>query len=37
MDRACRIAGRNLTRDEWEQYYPNRPYEVTCRQWPAGT
>ena len=37
VERACRIAGRNLTQDEWKQFFPNRPYEVTCRQWPAGT
>nr|MBA2769726.1 WD40 repeat domain-containing protein [Sporichthyaceae bacterium] len=36
LERACRIAGRNLTQDEWKQFFPNRPYEVTCRQWPAG-
>ncbi len=37
VQRACTSAGRNLTQDEWEQFFPNRPYEVTCRQWPAGT
>ncbi len=36
VERACRIAGRNLTRSEWKQFFPNRPYEVTCPQWPAG-
>lgn len=36
-DRACRIAGRNLTRAEWDRFFPTRPYEITCRQWPAGT
>jgi len=35
-DRACRIAGRNLTRDEWEQFFPSRPYRATCSQWPAA-
>jgi DNA-binding SARP family transcriptional activator/WD40 repeat protein/energy-coupling factor transporter ATP-binding protein EcfA2 len=34
---ACRIAGRNLTRAEWGQYFRGRPYHVTCPQWPAGT
>jgi WD40 repeat protein len=34
---ACRLAGRNLTQDEWKQYLPGRPYEVTCPQWPAGS
>jgi DNA-binding SARP family transcriptional activator/WD40 repeat protein len=33
---ACRIAGRNLTRAEWHQYLPSRPYHRTCQQWPAG-
>ena len=36
LERACRTAGRNLTRGEWKEYFPNRPYEVTCRQWPAA-
>ena len=26
---ACRIAGRNLTRAEWAQYLPGRPYHAT--------
>ncbi len=30
------IAGRNLTQAEWDRYLPDVPYEVTCRQWPAG-
>jgi hypothetical protein len=34
---ACRIAGRNLTRAEWDQYFHGRPYRVTCPQWPPGT
>jgi len=33
---ACRLAGRNLTRDEWERYMPQgEPYRATCSQWPA--
>jgi DNA-binding SARP family transcriptional activator/WD40 repeat protein len=27
---ACRIAGRNLTRAEWDQYLPGRDYHRTC-------
>ena len=27
---ACRIAGRDLTRDEWRTYLPDRPYRRTC-------
>jgi DNA-binding SARP family transcriptional activator/WD40 repeat protein len=34
---ACHLAGRNLTRAEWDQYLPGRPYQTTCPQWPAGT
>jgi WD40 repeat protein len=33
---ACRIAGRNMTRAEWHQYQPDRPYRTTCPQWPNG-
>jgi WD40 repeat protein len=33
---ACRLAGRNLTRAEWAQYIPGRPYQTTCPQWPAS-
>jgi WD40 repeat protein len=36
-DAACRAAGRNLTHGEWAQYFPSRPYDVTCPQWPADT
>ena len=35
-ERACSIAGRNLTKAEWTQYFPSRPYHATCPQWPAG-
>ena len=34
---ACAIAGRNLSRAEWQQYLPDQPYHVTCPQWPSGT
>jgi hypothetical protein len=33
---ACHLAGRNLTRAEWNQYLPGQPYQTTCPQWPAG-
>jgi WD40 repeat protein len=36
VQRACRIAGRNLKRAEWRQSFPDRPYQTTCKQWPAG-
>jgi hypothetical protein len=34
---ACRIAGRNLTHAEWNQYLPGRPYQETCPTYPAGS
>jgi hypothetical protein len=34
---ACRLAGRNLTRDEWASYIPEgEPYRATCPEWPAA-
>ncbi len=36
-DRACTIAGRNLSRKEWKEHFPGRAYKVTCPQWPAGS
>jgi DNA-binding SARP family transcriptional activator/WD40 repeat protein len=27
---ACRIAGRSLTAQEWQEFLPDRPYEATC-------
>ncbi len=32
---ACEFAGRNLTLVEWEQYFPEKSYHITCDQWPA--
>lgn len=29
----CERAGRNLTIDEWIQYFPNKEYRKTCEQW----
>jgi WD40 repeat protein/DNA-binding SARP family transcriptional activator len=34
--RACEIAGRNLTRDEWTELLPDRPYHRTCSAFPMG-
>jgi WD40 repeat protein/class 3 adenylate cyclase len=34
--RACNLVGRNLTRSEWENALPGKPYRRTCEQWPAG-
>ena len=36
-DRACALAGRNLSLVEWERFFPNASYEPTCPQWSAGT
>jgi WD40 repeat protein len=33
---ACQVAGRNLTRLEWQMYFPGETYRITCPQWPAG-
>ena len=33
MDRACRTAGRNFAKKEWEQYLPGQEYCRTCEQW----
>jgi len=37
VERACRIAGRNLTQAEWQQFFPGSRYRVACPQWPAGS
>ena len=36
VDRACATAARNLSVEEWQQFFPAKPYESTCPQWPAG-
>ncbi|MBA3295007.1 MAG: hypothetical protein H0T40_15035 [Geodermatophilaceae bacterium] len=36
MAKACELAGRNLTGEEWDRYVEGA-YAPTCRQWPAGT
>jgi WD40 repeat protein len=30
IDHACRLAGRNLTADEWRDAFDDRPYRETC-------
>jgi hypothetical protein len=27
---ACAVAGRNLTRDEWDEFLPGRTYRAVC-------
>jgi WD40 repeat protein len=34
--RACELAGRNLTAEEWRQYLPERPHRQTCPQFPSA-
>ena len=35
--RACKIAGRNLTREQWRLYLPSgTAYRATCGEWPTG-
>jgi WD40 repeat protein/class 3 adenylate cyclase len=35
--RACTIAGRNLTHEEWKLYLPSGTrYRATCSEWPPG-
>jgi WD40 repeat protein len=36
LSRACEIAGRNLTIDEWQVYLGEDPYRTTCSQYPAA-
>ncbi len=31
VEAACRLAGRDLTKQEWETYLPNRPYSSVCQ------
>jgi WD40 repeat protein len=32
---ACRTAGRDLTREEWQQYMGDQPYHKTCPDLPG--
>jgi len=37
VDAACRLAGRNLTHEEWDSYIGDlAPYAATCPEFPAG-
>jgi competence protein ComEA len=33
LDLACKVSGRNFTRVEWTQYFPEEEYRATCSQW----
>jgi tetratricopeptide (TPR) repeat protein len=34
VDLACRTTSRNLTWEEWQQYFPGQDYHVTCSELP---
>jgi hypothetical protein len=34
MKRACRVAGRNLTPEEWAQYLSGQMATKTCPEFP---
>jgi hypothetical protein len=37
IERACNIAGRKMTREEWHRYLPDRPYDPPCAaEAPSG-
>ncbi len=37
VDAACRLAGRNLTHEEWDSYIGDlAPYGATCPEFPPG-
>jgi WD40 repeat protein len=33
-NKTCQRVGRNFTRAEWGQYFPEEEYRTTCPQWP---
>jgi WD40 repeat protein len=35
-DRACQLAGRNMTQNEWVNVMGDIPYSATCDRWPEG-
>ena len=36
QENACDAAGRNFSLFEWQRFFPDDPYRVTCPQWPSG-
>ena len=36
IKKACNLASRNLTQNEWQQYFPGETYRATCPEWPEG-
>ena len=37
IERACRLAGRNFSNQEWDQFFPGQQYVQTCPQYPIET
>lgn len=35
-ERACALANRNLTQEEWKRYLGDQPHERTCANLPSG-
>lgn len=35
IEKACRVAGRNLTLEEWQRFFPGEPHRQTCADPPA--
>jgi hypothetical protein len=33
---SCDLASRNFTLAEWNEWFPQEPYHVTCPQWASG-
>lgn len=36
-ERACQVAGRNFTQEEWSRFVGGRSYSRVCPQFPAGS
>ncbi len=34
--KACALAKRNLSQEEWKIHIPEESYQITCPQWPTG-
>jgi WD40 repeat protein len=37
IQKACQLAGKNFTRSEWAQFFPDEGYRKTCPQWPLDS
>ncbi len=36
LDLACKYSQRNLSQQEWEQFFKGEPYRQTCPEYPVG-